>query len=149
MGDFNLPDIDLVTMTSPSGCRNSNILIALAFSRNLVQVAWSHTRVTDTISSLIDLLFLSNDLFVPDDRCVVVNEISDHPMIVFDCRVFFPISHLIKKKKFGTTTVRKTKAFLDFLELAFDTFAGISVSRDYDVNQLCYYFSGYRTYMHK
>lgn len=139
-GDFNVPSIDWETMTSMSGCRNSELLIDLAFSNNLVQMVTSPTRVTETTSSLLDLVFVSDNLCAADNHCTVVEGISDHRMVVLDCPGLVPNRLPGTVKKVKDFNAAEDESILDFLELSFERFSDLSTCANSDINQLWLFF---------
>lgn len=85
-GDFNLPNIDWLNMCATHGeVSTSQALINLVFSHDLTQIVQQSTRTQGSVSSLLDLVFLSKRLSQSRYSCEVLDGISDHDMVLVTC----------------------------------------------------------------
>lgn len=137
LGDFNLPCIDWDTLSAHSQDRaNGEALIDLAFSLNLTQIINSPTR----FESLLDLVFLSDNLGSKEYSFEVVEGISDHDMV--------HVSISLGQTPRSRTTVVSIPDFnraddvsiIDFLELSLGTFEELSIECGADVEALWFSF---------
>lgn len=85
-GDFNLPGIDWERLEAGSDSVNISCMFDIMIDHNLVQVVVEPTRVTESTSSLLDLVFLHRSIAQCDVS--LIPGISDHSLI----SVSFPLN---------------------------------------------------------
>lgn len=121
-GDFNLPHINWQDLLcSGAEASSADKLLDIMFSFNLNQIVQEDTRITSRSRSLLDLVFLSNNI---EHHLLTIEEgISDHRMIV----VNMATSSVPRMKCSPIVTVKDYKraddnSILDFLEFSFGQF---------------------------
>lgn len=121
-GDFDSPHIIWQELVY-NGVEKSSAykLLDIMLSFNLNKVVHEYTRITSTAHSLLDLVFLSNN--IEEYSCSIEEGISDHKMIV----VSFTASITSYKKNANTITTKDYNnaddtAVVDLLELSFSLF---------------------------
>lgn len=134
--NFNLPNIDWPSMTTEASCKHSDALIDVAFAYNLTQIVSSLTRITESASSILDLVLVSQNLYVADDHCVVTEGLPDHHMVVLDCPELVPKCCPDKKLEFKDYNRAQDESIIDCLQLSFDRFADRAPVPGYDVDEL-------------
>lgn len=78
-GDFNLPGIDWEKLEAGSDSVNISCMFDIMIDHNLAQVVVDPTRVTESTSSLLDLVFLHRSIVQYDVS--VIAGISDHSLV--------------------------------------------------------------------
>lgn len=125
-GDFNLPHIDW-GLTTPGHTEISSAekLLDIAFFYNLRQVVGQPTRISPQSQSLLDLVFLSNN--VGDIETNVTDGISDHKIIFVTVLTSanVPAEPMVRVeiKEYGKAD---DTSILDYLETCFDEFESAS-----------------------
>lgn len=102
VGDFNLPNIDWERLQAGSDCVNISCMFDIMIEHNIVQVVVDPTRVSESTSSLLDLVFLHRSIVQYDVS--VIAGISDHRLV----SVSFPL-HVSRSK--DTHVAKSVKAF--------------------------------------
>lgn len=101
-GDFNLPGIDWERLEAGSDSVNISCMFDIMIDHNLVQVVVKPTRVTESTSSLLDLVFLHRSIAQCDVS--LIPGISDHSLI----SVSFPLN---MNRSGGVNTTKAVKNF--------------------------------------
>lgn len=122
LGEFNLPNIDWINLScqGPSLIHCAEI-IDIAYAFKLVQVVSSPTRG----DSVLDLVFLSDDIARNGSLCEVVKGISDHDAVL----VTLPIQCICKPPSFRRLldfTNADDVSILDMLSFSFVEFECLS-----------------------
>lgn len=145
-GDFNLPNIDWLNMCATHGeVSTSQALINLVFSHDLTQIVQQSTRTQGSVSSLLDLVFLSKRLSQSRYSCEVLDGISDHDMVLVTC----PLG---KREKVPPETVSfpdfskaDDESICDFFNLHYDSFRQFSALNATSVDEI---WARFKTMVH-
>lgn len=121
-GDFNLPDVDWLTM-SPK-IRNDKVgeaMLDIAFAFDLTQVVEGFTRIQDSSKTLLDLFFVSGSIF-ENATSQIMPGISDHQA------VFLSLSNVKVDKANEVSYFRNfsradDEAIIDVLSFHLDNFS--------------------------
>lgn len=129
-GDFNAPNV--IWSDDGVACHGtslSDVLIDIAFSRCLRQSVEEATRITETSSTLLDLLLVSKHF----DHCRVnVHEgISDHELVFLTCDLNVSQSAPAEVKQYYDYDRANDESVIDYLEEHLDGF-----DEETDVNEM-------------
>lgn len=129
-GDFNLPHVNWDLLHAGSVDKaNCEKMLEIAFGHSITQVVKDFTRVTDTTQSVLDLIFLSDN--IADYKVSVVDGISDHKMVLLTIKcdktavTSVPCRLIYKDFESADDT-----SIIDYLELSFNSFELLCHSGD-------------------
>lgn len=116
-GDFNLPGIDWERLSvGSSEVTSCEKLLDIAFQYCLNQIVQEYTRITEHSKTLLDLVFLSDNI---SDYSTAVNEgISDHEMVSLSIMLNHRKKQCPTKKLIKDFQRANDVAILDHLEMA-------------------------------
>lgn len=100
----------------------SQALLDLAFPHNLTQIVKEGTRTQDSVSSIIDLVFLSKALAQTGYSHEVLDGISDHDMIIVPCPLRRRDTTRVPKASFSDFSMADDNRILDLLDANYDSF---------------------------
>lgn len=141
-GDFNLPNITWETLTPLNpNCRHSDLLTSMTFANDLSQIVTCPTRITRSSSTMLDLIFISNELSNKTFNCYVREGISDHRLIWCEFTGGLDTKEAARVVKVPNYTRALDESILDHLELAFENFCELS-THEITINDLWFSFKG-------
>lgn len=120
-GDFNMPNIDSDLMCASSTCQHADLLLDITYAFDLQQVVHTPTRQTAVSSSILDLVFISDNVSHLGCTVDIVPIISNHFSVLFK-------SHLWRKAERDKPTSHydfdnaDNVSIIDFLEQDYDHF---------------------------
>lgn len=137
VGDFNLPGIDWERLQAGSDSVNISCMFDIMLEHNLVQTVVHSTRVTESSSSVLDLVFLHRSIVSYDVS--VITGISDHSLV----SVSFPLNinrpkDMHTKKSVKNFARADDRRILEYLDDHLDEFCGDDVEHLWEkFKQLC------------
>lgn len=132
-GDFNLPGVDWnARVAGPLNRPLAENLLDIMIKYDLVQVVDKPTRVQGQTETLLDLLFLSQEVF--DYEISIEDGISDHKVVAATLKPNKKLEKITRVKVYNFQAADDT-SILDYLEMAFD-----AIPPTDDVNDLWEYF---------
>lgn len=135
-GDFNMPDINWNAMSCSSGSLCSRLLFDICLACNLTQVVTEPTRVTDSSSNVLDLVFVSEPLSRQVYDVKVCDGISDHKLILFQCKGLLKCIPTKKTSLVYDFTNAQDVSTLDYFEFSFDSFLDLYEAPMNNVDQM-------------
>lgn len=124
VGDFNVPCVDWVNMSSSSPA--FDIIFDIMFTFDLTQLVQDPTRVCGSSRSILDLIFVNNS--INDCSISVEQGISDHLSVLLLCSLerLSPTKN-ISLSAYKDYSCADDTSILDCLDLFLDSFSDTSV----------------------
>lgn len=134
VGDFNLPDIDWLTMNHQSS--SSDIIIDTMLTFNLSQIVKEPTRVQGCSSNILDLVFIS-DHFPADEAIIELTDgISDHKIVLCLIPLHERSMNSNSVLSFLDFSNADDTSVLDHLSYEFSSFEQLADNPDVDIETL-------------
>lgn len=137
-GDFNLPDIDWEN--SWSSCQISQTLLELSFCHNLNQIVCSPTRIFEEKGSILDSIFLSQNLLERIQCIEVLEGISDHEMVLLTLSLMNETRNTERRNEYLDFSKADDVAIIDSSAFCFSDFLSAYKVPEYDVNFIWNFF---------
>lgn len=137
LGDFNLPDINWLTMAHHSA--HSDVILDIMLDFNLHQAVNTPTRNHGFGGNILDLIFLSSHFPLEEIKIEVTDGISDHKMVM--CSI--PVNNKGSKsvlKSFPDFHNADDTSIIDHLSHELSSFTEISCQASTDIEILWHTF---------
>lgn len=120
-GEFNMPNIDWDLMCATSTCQHADLLLDISYAFDLHQVVHTPTCQTAVSSSILDLVFKSENVSQLGYTVDIVPGISDHFSVLFKSQLWHKAERS-KPRPYYDFNNADNVSILDFLEQDYDFF---------------------------